>query len=112
MPVTGEPRSRDGFRFNDSWHWLSKQVGCWAFQKYGYGILAGIRTVLSHHRGGFDWKEIAASLHISGSVADDNFWSEMKRIASNRRPQHIASDVTQQPKAPDAARTSHSKTSP
>ena len=111
MPATPKPRPKNVLHLIASWPLLSKKFSCQAFQKYGCGILAGIRAVLSRHRAGFDWKEVAASLHISGFAADESFWSELKRTASNRMRHRLVPEVIEEPKAQDTSQIPKAKTS-
>lgn len=110
MPATPESRTKDGSRLIASWQLFSKQFSRWAFRRYGRRFLSGIRAVLSRHRAGFEWKEIAASLHLSSSAAADSFWSEMKRTTSNRMPRQIGPDAIREPAA-DTSQIPNSKTS-
>ena len=111
MPAAPESRSKNGSRVIACLRLLSKQVGRSAFQKYGCGILVGIRTVLGRHRVGFDWKEIATSLHISSAGVDGSFWREMKRTPSNQMQWQVGPGVIQESKVPDSSRHPNSKTS-
>lgn len=108
MPATPEPRSNRGSQLIASWKLLSKRFSRWAFRRYGRGILRGIRAVLARHRAGFEWKEIAASLHLGSSAADGRFWSEMKRTTSNRMPPQIGPEAIREP-APDTSQIPNSK---
>lgn len=110
MPATPKPRSKNGPHLIASWQLLSTKFSYQAFQRYGCGILARLRRVLIRHRDGFNWKEAAASLQISGAATNDSFWSEMKRTASNRMPRQSGPAAIPDP-APDNSQIPNSKTS-
>lgn len=78
MPADPELPSENGLRRIASWHPSLAQIRRWALNKCSFGFLAGIRAVLGRDREGFDWKEIAARLHVGATSADDVFWNEIR----------------------------------
>ena len=81
-------------------------------QKYGLKLLIGIRRVLNRHREGFDWKEIAARLHVGGTSLDDTFWREIRHADSSEKALQYGSAGSEEANLPEQFESSQSGKSP
>jgi hypothetical protein len=102
MPAIPDPRSENGIHRIASWHVLSRQLCHRGLQKYGLKLLIGIRRVLNRHREGFDWKEIAARLHVGGTSLDDTFWREIRHADSSEKALQYGSAGSEEANLPDS----------
>lgn len=59
--------------------------------------------MLRAHRRGFDWKEIAAGLHMTRALAPATFWREIKRPRSEKADAPRPATVTQRDRDPRAS---------
>src|SRR6202044_2430349 len=82
MPTSPEPRLEHGIQHTSSWSLSGKtQFGRWAVKDFGPRVLRRIRMVFTRRLEGFDWKEVAANLHVSEPTCQDGFWREIRRRA-------------------------------
>jgi len=102
MPAIPKPRSENEIHRIASWRLLTMQFRRWGFQKYSLKLLIGIRTVLNRHREGFDWKEIAARLHVGGTSLNDAFWREIRRADLSEKALQYGSAGSQETNPPDS----------
>jgi hypothetical protein len=102
MPTSPEPRLEHGIQHTSSWSLSGKtQFGRWAVKDFGPRVLRRIRMVFTRRLEGFDWKEVAANLHVSEPTCQDGFWREIRRRALSLEGrvdrQNVIHDLLDQP---------------
>lgn len=105
MPAAPAPLSNDGSPRKLSWPvWLSRRSTRWSFRNVSLTLLRRIQAAFDLRVEGFEWKEVARQLHVSGAFSEDLFWQEVRSRDLKKTTAQNGSNLIPEPKPKETSK--------